>query len=149
MDAPLPSPPVERPSTIRKRLELTVARRQQRQARYEQALKLRDQAQSYQAIARQVGVARSTVTEWLRNEGTLTRKTPPSRITPYAAYIRSRMAEPVWNVTGIFHEMVEQGYRGAFSGVSSYLLWLKEGQELPSIADQKRPEPGSVLRTSG
>jgi len=140
VDVPLPSPPVERPSTTRKRLEMTVARRQQRQARYEQAVKLREQGRSYQAIAREVGVARSTVTDWLRHEGKLTRKTPPSRITPYAKYIRSRMAEPAWNVTRIFHEVVEQGYQGAFSGISSYLLWLKEGQELPSIADQKGPD---------
>ncbi|GAA5512400.1 ISL3 family transposase ISMno5 [Deinococcus carri] len=137
VDVQLPPSPPERPSTTRKRLELTVAKRQQRQARYEQAVKLREQGQSYRAIARQVGVARSTVTEWLQHEGELTRKTPPSSITPYAGYIRGRMAEPEWNVTRIFHEVVEQGYRGAFSGVSSYVLWLKEGHEPPSIADQK------------
>ncbi|MEF2278279.1 ISL3 family transposase [Deinococcus sp. YIM 134068] len=127
----------ERPSTTRGRLERTVTKRRHRQARYEQAVTLREKGQSYRAIARQVGVARSTVTEWLQYEGKLTRNTPPSGITPYAAYIRSRLAQPEWTVTQLFHEVVEQGYRGAFSGISSYVAWLREGHEPPSIADQQ------------
>jgi transposase len=135
--APLQPLPAERPSTTRERLELTVARRQYRQARYQQAVKLREAGQSHKAIASQVSAARSTVTEWLTHKGELTRKTPPSSMTPYAAYIRSRMAEPEWTVTQVFHEVAAQGYQGAFSGVSSYVLWLRAGHEPPSIADQK------------
>jgi transposase len=134
---PLHPLPTERPSTTQERLELAVTKRQHRQARYEQAVTLREQGQSYRAIARQVGVARSTVTEWLQHEGKLIRKTPSSGITPYAAYLRSRMAEPEWTVPQMFHEVVEQGYRGAFSGISSYVAWLRAGHEPPSIADQQ------------
>lgn len=134
---PLQPLPTKRPSTTRGRLERTVTKRRHRQARYEQAVTLREKGQSYRAIARQVGVARSTVTEWLQYEGKLTRNTPPSGITPYAAYIRGRMAEPEWTVTQLFYEVVEQGYRGAFSGISAYVAWLRGGHEPPSIADQQ------------
>lgn len=131
----------ERASTNRERIQRTVALRELRQARYKQAVKLKAQGLSYKAIARQVGVARSTVTAWLKYEGALIRKTPSSGLTPYATYISSRLVDPECTLTQLYHELVKQGYQGVFSNVSAYAAWLKEGYQPPSTADQGKVAP--------
>lgn len=139
--APIPPDHSEKPTTERERIQVSVAKREQRQAKYKQAVELYAKGQSFKAIARQVGAARSTVTEWLRREGPLVRRTPPSGLSPYVAYINTRIAEPEWTITQIYHEIVQQGYQGAFSNVTRYITWLRVGQQIPSIADQSHAVP--------
>ncbi|MBB6017158.1 transposase [Deinococcus radiopugnans ATCC 19172] len=138
----LPERPLARPAaqprrtTTRGRLRIVVARRAERAQRYEQVARLFAAGHTFSAIAREVGLARSTVTEWLRREGFPRRQTPPSSLTRYAPLIRASMAQREWTVTQIFDALVQQGYEGAFSGVSAYVTWLREGHEPPATADQ-------------
>ncbi|WP_081846062.1 ISL3 family transposase [Deinococcus marmoris] len=137
LDRPLAKPAARpRRTTTRSRLRDSVARRAERAQRYEQVAGLFAAGHSFSAIARQVGLARSTVTEWLRREGFPARQTPPSSLTRYAPFIQARMAQREWTVTQIFDELVQQGYGGAFSGVSAYMTWLREGHEPPATVDQ-------------
>ena len=129
------------PTTEKARIQQTLAKRQERQAKYEQAARLYAKGQSFNFIARQVGAARSTVTEWLKHEGPLVRHTPPSGLSPYVAYITARITEPEWTVTQIYNEIVRQGYQGGFSTVTRCITWIRAGHQMPSLADQGHTLP--------
>ncbi|CAM4236285.1 transposase [Deinococcus marmoris] len=93
-DRPLAKPAAQpRRTTTRGRLRDSVARRAERAQRYEQVARLFATGHTFSAIARQVGLARSTVTEWLKRESFPARQTPPSGLTQYAPFIRARMAQ--------------------------------------------------------
>lgn len=76
---------------------------------------------SQAAIARRVGMGASTVQAWLA-AGEFPERKPreqASRLDRYLPYLRKRWEEGCHNMTGLFQELVEQGYKGSYAG------WLR------------------------
>ncbi len=112
-----PAPQVER---------LQQARREERLALYEQVIALRKQGLSQQAIAQQVGIGHSTVSNWLAT-GTFPERKPreqTSHVDPYLPYLFERWQAGCHNMAGLFRELVEQGYQGSYESVRDNLLRL-------------------------
>ena len=112
-----PSPKLER---------LQHARREERLARYEQVMALRNQGLSHQAIAELVGVGHSTVSRWAAAETFPERKPreQTTRLDRYLPYLCQRWSEGCHTIACLFRELVEQGYQGSYSSVRDHLVRL-------------------------
>lgn len=86
--------------------------RAERVARYEQAVTLREQGLSYQAIAERVGVGHSTVQRWIEAGAFPERKRreQASQLDPYLPFIRERWAQGCHNVARLSRELLTKGY---------------------------------------
>ncbi len=115
---------VARPSPKLERLQH--ARREERLARYEQVMALRNQGLSHQAIAELVGVGHSTVSNWLAAETFPERKPreQTTRLDPYLPYLFQRWSEGCHTIACLFRELAEQGYQGSYSSVHDHLVRL-------------------------
>jgi hypothetical protein len=129
---------------------LQQARREERLARYEQVIALRRQGRSYEAIAREVGMGASTVQSWLAT-GTFPEKKPREQATQldrYQPYLFERWESGCHNMTRLFRELVNLGYKGSYASVREHLVrQLEDRQEERSKRKRAFPCP-SVLTTS-
>ena len=118
------------------------ARREERLARYEQVIALRQLGWSQQAIARQVGIGASTVQSWLA-AGTFPERKPrqqSSQVDRYLPSLVQRWAEGCHNIACLFRELVEQGYQGSYESVRDNLVrLLPEGRKHPAAVSAKTP----------
>ncbi|GHO97568.1 transposase [Reticulibacter mediterranei] len=103
--------------------------RAERVARYEQAMALRKQGLSYQAIAERVGVGHSTVRRWIE-AGVFPerkRREQASQLDPYLSFIRERWAQGCHNMARIYRELTTKGYKGSYESVRNLVISLRSG----------------------
>jgi transposase len=109
-------------------------RRAQRVARYEQVWILRRQGYSGEAIARQLGMGRSTVFRYLHAPTFPERKGRSDRgrslLTPYKTYLLRRWNDGCHDALQLFGEIKNHGYPGSYVTVARYAQRLREAQGL-------------------
>lgn len=103
--------------------------RAERVARYEQALALRKQGLSHQAIAERVGVGHSTIQRWMVAGAFPERKRreQASQLDPYLPFIRERWGEGCHNMAHIHRELATKGYKGSYESVRNLVAGLRQG----------------------
>jgi transposase len=130
---PPPVPPIKRTPRLSPQQEHVVQlHRAERVARDEQAMALRKQGLSHQAIAEQVGVGHSTVQRWIA-AGTFPerkRREQASQLDPYLAVIRDQWALDCHNVASIYRTLRTSGYRGSYGSVSTLIARWRQGDHL-------------------
>lgn len=104
--------------------------RTERLARYEQAVALRKQGFSYQAIAERVGVGHSTVQRWVEAGAFPERKRreQASQLDPYLPFIRKRWEEGCHNMARLSRELTTKGYQGSYESVRNLVNRLRQGE---------------------
>jgi transposase len=103
--------------------------RAERLARYEQAVALRKQGLSHQAIAERVGVGHSTVQRWIE-AGTFperNRREQASQLDLYLPFIRERWEAGCHNMARIYRELGTKGYKGSYESVRNVIITLRQG----------------------
>ncbi len=103
--------------------------RAERLARYEQAVALRKQGLSHQAIAQRVGVGHSTVQRWIEAGTFLERKRreQASQLDPYLPFIHERWEEGCHNMARLYRELTAKGYQGSYESVRNLVSSLRQG----------------------
>ncbi|WP_220197948.1 helix-turn-helix domain-containing protein [Ktedonospora formicarum] len=100
---------------------LSQAKREERLARYQQVVNLREQGFSQTTIAAQVGIGHATVSRWLRN-GTFPEQQPRSRKTSVDSHL-SQFVERVeagsYRVAQLRRDLVAEGYGVSLSIMAS------------------------------
>ena len=118
--------------------------REERLARYEQVVALRQRGMSQAAIALRVGMGASTVSNWLA-AGTYpetTRGPYVSRIDPYLSYLFELWESGCHNMVRLHQELVERGYKGSYASVRDHLVRrLPEGKKNGAKGAQLSPAP--------
>jgi transposase len=95
-------------------------------ARFEQFQALKAQGQGIKPIMRELGLAKETVRKFYRaasvEEVTATsRAGRPSMLDEFKPYLHERFNAGITNVSALFREIRERGYRGSLSTVADYL----------------------------
>ena len=88
---------------------------QRRDARFEEAVRLREQGMTLRGIARALGVGRKTVRRWLRAGHAPTWRHADrgrSILDPFRDYLEMRWAAGYRNGTGLWREIRERGFTG-------------------------------------
>jgi transposase len=104
-------------------------RRAERDARYQQAVRLREQGCSNEEIARQFRVNARTVRRWFEQDvapDTRPRRKRESDFDPYAPYVLKRWQDGERNGTRLWGEIAAQGYPGSQRMVYRFLKTLKK-----------------------
>ncbi len=117
-------------------------RREERLARYQQVIALHGQGMSQAAIARRVGMGASTVQAWLAAGQFPERKLreQASRLDRYVPSLRKRWQEGCHNMTRLFQELGEQGYKGSYESVRDNILRrLPQGRKMPLDGSSQTP----------
>ncbi len=110
-------------------------RRAERDARYQQAVRLREQGRSIKEIACQLSVSERTVRHWFERgvaPDTRPRRKRQSDFDPYAPYVLKRWQDGERNGTRLFQEIVAQGYPGSQRMVYRFLKTLKKTEVKPT-----------------
>lgn len=115
--APAPNRP--KPTAAARRSQVSYARRQ---ARYEEAARLRAAGGSILRIATQLGAERKTIRRWLRAGGASLWRKPPraSVLAPYRDHLERRWAEGCRNAALLWRELVHLGFAGRYGTVRSW-----------------------------
>jgi transposase len=122
--------PVEewRPDPAAQVARTTAIRRSERDARYRQAVHLREQGVSVKEIARQLGSHERTVRHWFERgvaPDVRARRKQHSDFDPYASYVLKRWQDGERNGTRLWQEIAAQGYPGSQRMVYRFLKTLK------------------------
>lgn len=110
-------------------------RRAERDARYQQAVCLREQGVSIKEIAYQLGIHERTVRHWFERgvaPGTRPRRKRQSDFDPYAPYVLKRWQDGERNGTRLWQEIAAQGYPGSQRMVYRFLKTLKKTEVKPT-----------------
>ncbi|GHO58287.1 ISL3 family transposase [Ktedonobacter robiniae] len=112
-----------------KQVARTIAiRRAERDARYQQARRLREQGLAIKEIAYQLGVSERTVRHWFERgvaPDTRPRRKRQSDFDPYTPYVLKRWQGGERNGTRLWEEIMAQGYPGSQRMVYRFLKTLK------------------------
>jgi transposase len=141
----VPVPPPPRASTAQKPAE---QRRARRLATYEQVRALRRQGWSGNAMARQVGIGKSTVFRYLRSpafpERTGHRGRGRSLLHAYKTSLLKRGNEGGRDALRLFHELRPRGYCGSYATGARYAQRLRQAQGLAPRQRRTRERPPAV-----
>jgi transposase len=126
---PLFDPPPQPPTAAQQ--EDKQARRQRRFARFKEVQRLKEAGLSLHEIARRTGFSRRSVRRYAyaREEAfPEIAKRPPrrSKITPFAAHLRRRWQEGIYNATVLYTEIVAQGFTGSLDLVQWFVATWRE-----------------------
>jgi transposase len=116
------------PAAPTEALSVQQKNRQRRHSLYEQMRSLTDSGVSQSDIARRLDISLRTVQRWIR-VGAFPERTPrffPNAVDAYAAYLDRRLLEGCRNVSQLWRELRQQGYRGKHSSVWH---WLRQHRE--------------------
>lgn len=107
-----------------------VQRRTQRLATYEQVWALHRQGSAGKAIARQLGIGKSTVFRYLRPTAFPERKQRHHRgwysvLAPYKDLLLTRWNAGCREARRLFHDRTQQGYAGSYATVARYTRRLR------------------------
>jgi transposase len=146
-DAPSKQPPKLGP----KEAELSRAKREERLARYQQVVALRQQGFSQTAIASQVGIGHATVSRWLRSD-TFPEQQARRRkmaLDPHLPFLRERWEAGCHNIAQLYRELVARGYTHSYHSVHEQLVrLLPEGKKNASRGADLLPTPLSSRQAS-
>lgn len=118
------------------------------QARYEEVRRRHLAGEPLLAIARTMGLARSTVRKFARAEGfpaRLPRGPGPSTLDPYLPHLERRLAEGCENGSALWRELRGMGYPG---GDKLVHRWLSERRTTPAKVGRRRKEDPDGARTA-
>nr|WP_242527296.1 ISL3 family transposase [Ktedonosporobacter rubrisoli] len=110
------------------------SRRDERDARYQQAVRLRGQGLAIKEIACQLGASERTVRHWFERgvaPDTRPRRKQQSGFDPYAPYVLKRWRDGERNGTRLWEEIAAQGYPGSQRMVYRFLKTLKKTEVKP------------------
>lgn len=124
-----PCPPAQ-PTALQRPSEAASSRHIHRRQRYEQVRQLAQQGLPFQAIARQVGLHRTTVAQYVRADSYPARAHPPSLLEPYKPYLLARWHAGCRTGMRLYEELQRQGFRGGRSTVLHYFTQLRKAQGL-------------------
>jgi len=89
---------------------------------YNEVVRLKSEGLSTEEIAQHVGKRPRTVRHWLRQGGFRDRRRcRRSLLDSYLSYISARWEEGCRNVSELWRELVERGYRGSCKSLNNYL----------------------------
>ncbi len=126
------------------------AREEERLARYEQVIALRDQSLSHQSIADHLGIGHATVQRWLEEGHFPQRKAreQSSQLDPFLPYIQQRRAQGCYNMVQLHRELQERGYQGSYAGMRHILLRVfpkeQKWQRTPASKEEHTGLPPST-----
>ncbi len=131
------------PSTRNQRL--AQARLQRKWEVIQRVQELQRHGVSLRQIARQLGLARNTVFNYVKQPS----EPPPlpprprrtSQIDPYEAYLLMRWNAGCRNASLLFREIREQGYPGCKTMVRAYLGQWRKQEPKPGQAQPRKPRP--------
>lgn len=115
--------------------QTTAIHRAERDARYQQAVQLREQGCSNEEIARQLRVNARTIRRWFEQGGapdSRPRRKQQSDFDSYAPYVLKRWQDGERNGTRLWEEIVAQGYPGSQRMVYRFLKTLKKTEVKPT-----------------
>jgi len=101
----------------------------QRKKYFELVKYLHDKGYSQRTIARVLGISRGTVRRYQEEADVpdwRPRKRPPSQLDAYEKYLRRRWAEGCRDITTLWKELQQKGYRGKRKSVARYLQRFRE-----------------------
>ena len=106
-----PAPEPRHPTRVER---ASAASFQRRQARYEEAARLKREGASVRSIATRLGIERKTVRRWLRLGHAPTWKKPPrgSILAPHADFLQRRWVEGCHNAARLWRDLVGIGFTG-------------------------------------
>ena len=122
---------------------------QRRDARFEEAVRLREQGMTIRGIARALGVGRKTVRRWLRAGHAPTWRHADrgrSILDPFHAYLETRWAAGCRNGTGLWREIRERGFTGQ-SGIVRQ--WATRRRRQDPAVDRAPPAKPPKRTTRG
>lgn len=121
------------------------SRQQARHLRYAEAKRLKEAGMKHAQIARHLGVARTTVLDWLRradypvHPGAKRVGRPlGSKLDPYKPYLQQRFGEGCETASLLWREIQAQGFAGSDSLVKKFIATLRDSSQVPTIACLKR-----------
>ncbi len=147
-DAPVPAPAATGPEPEPKPPRLTRAQRAsatslaRRQARYEEAARLRAAGVPIARIAAQLGAERKTIRRWLALGRAPTWAKPPRRggvLSAYAAHLDRRWAEGCSNAALLWREATGLGFTGAYSTVRGWARQRRTEAARTGDGGERRP----------
>jgi transposase len=115
--------------------QTTAIRCAERDARYQQATRLREQGRSIKEIACQLGISERTVRHWFEQgvaPDVRPRRKQQSAFDPYAPYVLKRWQDGEHNGTRLWKEIAAQGYPGSRRMVYRFLKTLKKIEVKPT-----------------
>src|SRR5258708_11248145 len=113
---------------------------QDRMARYQQVIKLREQGMTQHAIAHQIRMSIQTVQRWLA-AGTFPQSTRHHYVSQLDPYLVQRWAQGCHNMAQLFQELVAQGYQGSYASVRDNIVRRLQfdGRKTPTGTPSKGP----------
>jgi transposase len=122
--------------------------RERRQDLYEQMKTMIDGGVSQSAAARKLGISLRTVQRWIQ-AGVFPERTTrcyPHSVGPYADYLDQRLHQGCRNISKLWRELRQQGYRGQLSSVWHWLQKHRGEGKLEAYATRRRPRVHSSSR---
>ena len=133
----------------------TQQRRTRRLSTYQQVWNLHRQGYKAKAIARQLGIGKTSVFRYLRTPSFPERQGRSDRgrsvLSPYKEYILKRWNDGCYDTKELFEKIQKRGYSGSYDTVARYTRRLRQAQglklrqrlvsqPLPKVAQpEKRP----------
>jgi transposase len=140
IEAPAPSPTAQ-PAALLPPAAGASPRHTHRRLRYEQVCHLAQQGWTFQAIARQVGLHRKTVAQYVRADRYPVRARPSTVLEPYKPYLLDGWKRGCRTGMRLYEEIQRQGYRGGRSTVLGYFTQLRKAQGLAPRTRTGQPAP--------
>ncbi|ATU72306.1 MAG: ISL3 family transposase [Acetobacter aceti] len=97
---------------------------ERRETLFNEALALKAEGHSIQAIATTIGVERKTVRRWFqRGHAPTWKRTVPTRsiLGPYISHLEKRWVEGCRNIRQLWRELLEQGFTGKYGTVRKWV----------------------------
>jgi transposase len=116
--------------------------RQRREARFEEAVRLREQGLTIRGVARALGVGRKTVRRWLRAGRAPTWRHAErgrSILDPFRDYLEARWTAGYRNGTGLWREIRERGFTGQSGVVRQWAARRRRQDPATDRAPPARP----------
>lgn len=115
------------PKVCEREKALSASRRERRHQRYREVIHLREQGLSIQEMRRATLLSRNTIRRWLR-AGAFPERSPRAiterhrSIKPYEASLVRRIEEGVRNMTALYQEIRNAGFRGSYRMLRRWAL---------------------------
>lgn len=128
----------------------SLASLQRREARFAEAVRLREQGLSICAVARALGVERKTVRRWLRAGQAPTWRHAErghSLLDPFRPYLEARWAAGCHNASALWREVREQGFSGQVMVVRQWAKRQRHTESAAAATEPSKPMPTRAVPT--
>ncbi|MGL5835858.1 MAG: ISL3 family transposase, partial [Waterburya sp.] len=124
--------PIQPPPNPVEALKLAKVRREQRKEKYDQVWALHKKGYRGKAIARHLGIGKSTVFRYLRSPTFPERKGRSDKgrgkVSPFKKYLLERWNSGFHDTQKLYIEIKEQGYEGSYVTLARYTRRLRQAQ---------------------